>query len=400
MRTIAAVAVLALLGTSARAATPGELFRAAGSDRRITAAEARRIAAAVRTAADRASLQRQLDQLADRVVPGAAETELRRVGALNLAGSARATVRRMPTNGVIDEVAMRRGLALIARDGFTPAERRTFRAALAGLQRPRAATRVRVTAAAWVAQRRLEERVDALTPSPWNQRLPSRPGESNRVKQAGGAGSELWPVRRGAPLHDGLGAVRGALAADSTKVNFGARRRIAGQWMLYAFATRITTPGGQTASASGWVPEAAFGASLAFMPTIDAPVPVGGASGPRYRLTGGVPARFDGARVNPNIAATANVSERATDYLLRQGAYVNLLYNLPGKGGVAIDTLPVGLTFVRATQVPSLSIPLYQTGSARRFRIPSMTFVYGRVVVPRGEDRYGWVAVQAMARLP
>ena len=81
-------------------------------------------------------------------------------------------------------------------------------------------------------------------------------------------------------------------------------------------------------------------------------------------------------------------------YLLRPGGVVNLLYSLPGMGGVSNDTYEVehrAVIFRRSRGVPLLEVPYYD-GSAPAGSAPAgyMQFVYGHVGA-----RYGWVALDA-----
>jgi hypothetical protein len=74
---------------------------------------------------------------------------------------------------------------------------------------------------------------------------------------------------------------------------------------------------------------------------------------------------------------------------LREGNVVNLLYNLPGEGGVSTDTLPAGTHFHRSLGVASIDIPLYQPGKSKV--VKTMKFVYGHV-----GTRWGWMAHDAL----
>jgi hypothetical protein len=391
------LALIVAFAGQAHAQSAAQRYREAlRGGRHITLNEARSICALVRNANDRANLQRVVDELGDGIDPGAAEDRFRTAGLTNLPGSVRAQVRRLANaQHRVEASAMRTALAAIVRSGYTPAERRVLRASLFQLANPHLPRPAKLTDDALLAWRRVEQRADADTPEPFDQRLPSKLNEANRIRQANG--SELWPVTKGAPLHDGLGNVRGTLTLSSAKVNFGQRRFIRNQWMVYVFATAIRSASNATQGASGWVPESAFAQPFRQMPTIDAMTPIGGASGPRYRVTGGDNAAFGDAKVNPNVKRDKN--EAATDYLLRPGNVVNLLYALPGGGGVSNDTFPRGVTFVRATQVQPQRTRLYYAESTRTYRIPFLTFVYGRIEVPGQPDRYGWIALEALQRM-
>lgn len=389
---LAVTMMMVTLG-QARAQDPGRMLRRAISDRVVTVAEAQRIVAAVRNATDRAALQRAVDRYADRILPPA-EAYFARAGLHNLANPVRVAVRRMPARGVVTVGAMRGALDAIERHGFSPAERRVFHGELAALENPLRSPRPRLTDAAEALARRAETRADAQTKNPYSQRLPVRPGEFNRFHTP--AGKPEWPCRAGTPLHDGLGRVRGTLTAPEAKINWGQRKRLLGVWMVYAWDSVIRLPRGGYQRASGWIPESALAHPLVAMPNVEPLLPAGGAMGGRYRITGGDAASFGDARIHPNVRGGG---QRATDYLRRDGDVINLLYSTPGAGGVATDTLPVGATFQRATQVQEIRIRLYHPASARPYSISVLTFIYGRADIPGERPRWGWIALRALQRL-
>jgi hypothetical protein len=220
-----------------------------------------------------------------------------------------------------------------------------------------------------------------------NKRLPSGPHDAgNRVRNRK-TGKLLFPIKRGTHLFDGKGHDRGVIDRRGVKINYGQRKRIRGRRYVYAFATHMWSPSGPMA-ASGWIRESRLkGHPLVRMPTIKAPRSPNG-DGARYRITGGDPAKYGDLKVNPHVPRTKR--EAASDYLVRPGGMVTLLYNLPHKGGVSTDTLPVGGTFVRARGVKAVHIHLYPPDSGKRLE-RSLAFVYGRV-----GKRNGWIALDAL----
>ncbi|MBL8678086.1 MAG: hypothetical protein JNK05_02930 [Myxococcales bacterium] len=200
-------------------------------------------------------------------------------------------------------------------------------------------------------------------------------------------GSDRWAIRDNTEMLDGLGGVRGVVRDSTVMINFGQRKELRGRTHVYAFAVGLR--GG--VHASGWVDQGAIVGPIGRMPTANARNPGHGDYETDFVITGGDPGEFGTLKVRPNIRLDENVA--ATDYLARPGNVVNLLYNLPGLGGVATDTLPVGAPFRRSLGVLARDLPLYRPSSATQVRV--MRFVYGHV-----NGRYGWIARDAIAPRP
>ena len=231
--------------------------------------------------------------------------------------------------------------------------------------------------------------------SSYNCKLPVPPIDRNRIYNHA-TQSHDWPIAPGAHLRDGLGQVRGVVTEPDVRINYGPRKMLAGTSHVYAFATRIACDGSacpsDTLSASGWVRETALShGPIARMQTIAHRNPGQGDYATVWTVTGGNPAAFGELRVTPNYSGS---DRRATDYLARPGGVVNLLYNLPGLGGMSLDTFPVNVTFLRSRGVNQLEIKLYQPQSGADTG-RTMKFVYGHI-----NDRYGWIAKDALAASP
>lgn len=196
-------------------------------------------------------------------------------------------------------------------------------------------------------------------------------------------GTPSWPLRSGTLLRDGFGDVRGTVADGAVQINYGQRKRIGNATYVYAFAVRLTNGG-----ASGWIDEKDVVDDIArLMPTVSGRDPGLGDYATAFTVTGGNLAAFGDLKVDPNYTGS---HEAATDYLVRDGNVFNLLYNLPGVGGVATDTLPIGARFHRSLGVKAVEIPLYHPGGS--VVVKHMEFVYGHV-----GSRYGWIAHAALA---
>lgn len=229
--------------------------------------------------------------------------------------------------------------------------------------------------------------------SSYNCKLPVPPVDRNRIYNHA-TQSYDWPIAAGAHLRDGLGNIRGVVTEADVRINYGPRKTLAGTSHVYAFATQITcdpsTCTKATTSASGWVRETALThGPIERMETIAHRNPGQGDYATVWTVTGGDPDAFGDLRVSANYSGEGR---RATDYLARPGGVVNLLYNLPGVGGMSLDTFPVNVSFLRARGVNQLEINLYKPGSGVAVR--TMKFIYGRI-----HNRYGWIAKDALAAL-
>lgn len=207
--------------------------------------------------------------------------------------------------------------------------------------------------------------------------------------------SERWPVASGTPLMDGHGNVRGRVAGADVKINYGPRKRLHGQTLVYAFAARLDTG----ITASGWIPERALRHRRTLrrrMRTLRLPNPGRGHYRTRWVVTGGDNARYDGLKVTRGHRGGGH---NATDYLMRPGDVVNIIYNTPGRGlgGFNVDTIRPGTIFRRARGVSQIRVPLYRPGGARA--VSALHFVYG-YIHDGAQRRYGWMAKQALAPAP
>ena len=218
--------------------------------------------------------------------------------------------------------------------------------------------------------------------SKYNCKLPAAPIDRNRIFNHA-TGSYDWPIASGAHLRDGLGNVRGVVASQAVKINYGLRKTLAGTAHVYAWAAPLSSG----IAASGWVRETALvHGPISRMQTVSLPDPGSGDYDAIWTVTGGNPASFGALKVLPGYSGGG---VKATDYLTRPGNVINLCYNLPGMGGVAIDTFPVNVPFRRSRGVSQLDIAIYPPGSAKA--AGAMSFVYGHV-----GGRYGWIARDAL----
>ncbi len=218
--------------------------------------------------------------------------------------------------------------------------------------------------------------------SEYNCALPASPHDRNRIFNYA-TNSYDWPIANGAHLRDGLGNIRGVVVDSAVKINYGGRKRINGVNHVYAFAARLDTG----ITASGWVREGALNNSpISRMPTVALSDPGHGDYETVFTVTGGNNADFEGLKVSKDYD---DGGRNATDYLVRPGNMFNLLYNLPGRGGVATDTFPLGVSFRRCQGVLHIDINLYEPSGTKVVR--TMPFVYGHV-----GSRYGWVAKDAL----
>jgi hypothetical protein len=239
-----------------------------------------------------------------------------------------------------------------------------------------------------------------------------------------------FPLKSGShPLFDGTGIVRGTLAADSVRLNYGQQKQINGETCYYAFATSITLEGaGKKTGASGWIKASAIqaGNDPQYSPEVVAkmqPSPTTGDTFTAYEVTGGDPmvptgkdangrptyrhgytgddGKFVAFKVLPGIALVGGGSVAATDYLKRNDDVINLGFNV---SGVSNDTYRVSsakrlLTFHRssdkhATTVIDLFYPKDATHGGMT-PIGKMIFVYG-YIDEGNQKRWGWIPLDAL----
>jgi hypothetical protein len=237
-----------------------------------------------------------------------------------------------------------------------------------------------------------------------------------------------WDLAAGQKLYEGAGASRGtitggcysdALAPVDTghpcvSINFGQVKRmtVAGSSTpaAYVYAWDATADG---KSASGWVLAKAI-TDPAFK-LYDLPPRPGSAFAQTSYVVksaedyGCTPGTYVSATCLPPWAqlkirpkSTADVSEKARDYMLRDGNVLNLVYQTPLVGGASTDTFLVSarrLGFRRLKSTSSdrrtiLRISLYETKDATHAGLKvvgKMYFVYGEIA-----GRFGWVAAAAV----
>jgi hypothetical protein len=231
-----------------------------------------------------------------------------------------------------------------------------------------------------------EELTSECSQSAYNCKLPAATKDRNRIFNYA-TQSYDWPIAKGSKLLDGLGNERGTVAGSSVRINFGTRKTIAGEPYVYAFASKLTNG----ITASGWVRELALKhGPIKRMPTVKGKNPGNGDYQATWTVTGGDPTKFEGLKVTKGFDDSGR---NATDYLKRPGDVVNLLYNLPGMGGVSIDTYPINVKFKRSKGVGELDVPVYVAGSTKVARV--MKFIYGHI-----GSRYGWIARDALVLDP
>lgn len=237
---------------------------------------------------------------------------------------------------------------------------------------------------------------------PFNCKLPN----PNPCKASGGGGSNrvahpddpkdcTFTIAPGTVMRDGKGTPRGTVTSTQVKINYGQRKVLPdGQSAVYVWDA-VTDQGHQ----SGWIYESSLTESLAFMPTVVAEDPGQGDYPRTWVVTGGSAqalAYYDQMVLCADERPCGPVPNH---YLVRPGGVMNIIYSLPGVGGVSNDTYLVdgaALQFRRARGVPLLSIPYYDKDSpAGSEPVGRMQFMYGHI-----GDRYGWVAVEALSGSP
>jgi hypothetical protein len=234
--------------------------------------------------------------------------------------------------------------------------------------------------------------------SGYSQPLPSTTIDSgNRLGTGRDARGELYPLRRGTQLVDGAsGRPRGTVTDPSVKLNFGQKKFINGKEHVYAFSAGAVVKG-KHVGVSGWVPlEAVQGARPRTMGDVRAPQAPLDLSQP-LRITGASDRYGKAAYVVPPQPGEGNQAPR--DYLTRPTGVVNLLYALPGRGGVSNDTVGInqaGVRFFKATTVPPVDIPLFNKDGSKNGQ--TMRFVYGAVEGTDGQRRFGWIGAENLAR--
>ncbi|MDQ3710668.1 MAG: hypothetical protein M3388_00375 [Acidobacteriota bacterium] len=238
-----------------------------------------------------------------------------------------------------------------------------------------------------------------------------------------------FPIKVGEHnLYDGTGIVRGKLAADSVRLNYGLQKKIKGEIYYYAFSTKLKI-NNETIGASGWIKASAIEAGndpqfdTDFVKKMQMPTAANDKF-TEYEITGGnqqetaagkdangaIKYKFGYAdktgdfvpyKVLPKIPLDGNQSIASTDYLKRSDAVINLGFNV---AGVSNDTFRIDganrpLIFYRssekdATTVIDLFYPKDAAHDGEKV-VAQMIFVYGYVAV--GNDkRWGWIPLDAL----
>lgn len=233
-----------------------------------------------------------------------------------------------------------------------------------------------------------------------------------------------FPLKAGEHLlYDGMGTMRGKIAAGSVKLNYGQIKVIKGESYYYAFSTKITV-GAETVGASGWLKAAAIKAGNLprydpeFVQKMQIPTAANDTF-TDYEITGGNPReivgkdengktkfkfgyadendKFIAYKVLPKISRDESVA--ATDYLKRSDSVINLGFNV---AGVSNDTFRIGgvartLIFHRSSdKEATAAIDLFFAKDRDGEKIAGkMIFVYGFVDTPGGK-RWGWIPLEAL----
>ncbi|HET8655362.1 MAG TPA: hypothetical protein VFL93_07585 [Longimicrobiaceae bacterium] len=210
-----------------------------------------------------------------------------------------------------------------------------------------------------------------------------------------------FSIRENTVLYDGHGTARGVVTGYTrgvfhplqVRINYGQRKQLPdGTTVVYAWDVE-TTHGGM----SGWIRESDVTEDLSYMKTAEARDPGQGDYPEAWLVTGGTPearAHYeDMALHRPHHGKLCN--HRPNHYLLRPDTAVNVLYALPGNGGVSNDTYLPGVVFHRARGVPIRSVPYYRRTTNPNEPVAGyMEFMYGSI-----DGRYGWIAREAVRPL-
>jgi hypothetical protein len=216
-------------------------------------------------------------------------------------------------------------------------------------------------------------------------------------------------------LYDGLGNSLGSLggrripggltAARGVKINYRQKKRMTvtdagGTRVVRTFVYALSTqPNG-----SGWIMLEAIHPSyrkyLKGRPiNSKPPIHCGGKKPIRYCIVGKDEADAPVRYRRKLVPCSGKKNEQVGDYLTRPSGVVNLLYALPGAGGVSNDSFPVNTTFWRVHPDCTPKEAMVNTYK-RCSKKPTgkMRFVYGYVVHPDGSRRYGWIAKETLRR--
>jgi hypothetical protein len=223
--------------------------------------------------------------------------------------------------------------------------------------------------------------------SPLNCTVPNTQPDRNRLKPDNDNIKSEWKIKPNTKVKDGFGVVRGKLLERHVKINYGMRKMINGVSHVYAFAEPLK--GGGTAS--GWIEESQLVNSPLPMPTLQHDVSNVQFDITPYKIKRGMPKEYDGVKIR--AGSTSPKNEAVADYFERQGGVINLIYALPGNGGLSCDTFIIDddLRFYKAANVTPIAIPTYPPRSSKQ--IGTLTFVFGKIA-----DRYGWIPAEVLIK--
>ncbi len=237
-----------------------------------------------------------------------------------------------------------------------------------------------------------------------------------------------FPIKSGKHnLYDGAGIVRGKLATDSVRLNYGLQKKIKGETYYYAFSTKLKIKN-EIIGASGWIKASAIeaGSDPRFVTNFVKKMQMPTAANDtftEYEITGGNPQEISGKDANgvvkfkfgyadkngnfiaykvlPKIPLDGNQSIAATDYLKRSDDVVNLGFNV---AGVSNDTFRINganrpLIFYRSSEkdaaaVIDLFYPKDAVHDGEKV-VAQMIFVYGYVAI-ENDKRWGWIPLDAL----
>ncbi len=236
-----------------------------------------------------------------------------------------------------------------------------------------------------------------------------------------------FPIKAGEHnLYDGTGIVRGKLAANSVRLNYGLQKEIKSETYYYAFSTKLKISN-EIVGASGWIKASAIEAgndpqfNTDFVKKMQMPTAANDTF-TKYEITGGNPQEISGKdengaikykfgyadkngnfvayKVLPKIPLDGNQSIASTDYLKRSDAVINLGFNV---AGVSNDTFRIDganrpLIFHRSSEKDAtVIIDLFYPKDAAHDGetiVGKMIFVYGYVAA--NNKRWGWIPLDAL----
>jgi len=237
---------------------------------------------------------------------------------------------------------------------------------------------------------------DYCTQSAYNCRF--RSGDS-RVDTQGGL--DTWGIVNGGEIRDGDGNAMYVETAPAKErrltFNYGQLRTLAGAPHALAVST--------SNSSAGWYPIDHIDGESSFDEQVGNVAAKGASLGEMacYEIANAADDKLAAHKV---VKGSTETNERAGDYLPLVRANgkrsANLVFSVPGfaLGGATTDHFPAGTKFRRLavptfSPLPSIKIPLWNENSPDE-QIGTMRFLYGRIRAANGDDRYGWMAQDAL----